>query len=94
MKPKKYKMTCPCCGYICRSDSPKGHFNTCEICFWEDDPIQSEDPNYSGGANDISLKDAQRNFNLFGACNKEFLKFVRPVNELDIRDPEWNYFKD
>jgi hypothetical protein len=30
--------------------------------WWEDDPVQSADPNYRGGANHPSLNEAKENF--------------------------------
>ena len=58
---------CPCCGYKTFDEKPNGTFEICVVCFWEDDNIQNENPNYSGGANKISLKQAQKNFLDFGA---------------------------
>jgi hypothetical protein len=37
-------------------------FDTCDVCGWEDDPIQNDDPNYDGGANHISLNEAKQAF--------------------------------
>jgi hypothetical protein len=34
----------------------------CGVCKWEDDPIQNNDPDYSGGANHISLNEAKQAF--------------------------------
>jgi hypothetical protein len=34
----------------------------CGICKWEDDPVQNNDPDYSGGANHISLNEAKQAF--------------------------------
>jgi hypothetical protein len=46
---------CPICGYYTLdADEP---YNICPICDWEDDPIQTDDPNFWGGANDLSLND-------------------------------------
>jgi hypothetical protein len=55
---KKFK--CPCCGYLTLSEL--NHYEICDICDWEDDPIQSQDPNYMGGANVMSLIEAQAAF--------------------------------
>jgi len=30
------------------------------VCGWEDDPVQSSDPSYAGGANKDSLNEARR----------------------------------
>lgn len=55
---KKYP--CPCC------NSPTieipGDYEICEICNWEDDPIQSEDPEFAGGANQTTLNEARIKF--------------------------------
>ncbi|MGS0646847.1 CPCC family cysteine-rich protein [Komagataeibacter melomenusus] len=48
---------CPCC------KSPEiseyGEYEICRVCNWEDDPVQSADPDYSGGANKLSLNQAR-----------------------------------
>ncbi len=46
-------MPCPCCAS--RVISNLGHYEICEVCRWEDDPIQSNEPDYVGGANKESL---------------------------------------
>ena len=75
---KKYR--CPCCGYFTLEDEP-GHFDICPVCRWEDDGVQSDDPNYGGGANTMSLNEARENFKKFGAKSREALKRVRPPIE-------------
>lgn len=84
---KKY--TCPCCGYKTLTEEPPGTYEICSICFWEDDPIQFNDPFYEGGANGISLMEAQRNYQEFGACEKEMIKNVRKPNIDDEKDINW-----
>ncbi len=55
----KYK--CPCCGnYTLSAES--GSYEVCEICGWEDDPVQLENPDFRGGANTMSLKEAQKEY--------------------------------
>jgi hypothetical protein len=81
--------TCPCCGYKTLSDQPPGTYEICPICFWEDDQIQFNDPDYEGGANKVSLKQAQNNFKEFGACEREMLKHVRKPSEQDQKDRNW-----
>jgi Cysteine-rich CPCC len=70
------KYACPCCGYktIVREDT---FYDLCPVCFWETDPYQLANPTYSGGANSPSLTEAQQNFILFGACEKEDLPKTR-----------------
>ena len=48
---------CPCCG--AKVFSSRGEFEICEICGWEDDPVQEADPDYAGGANKKSLNQAR-----------------------------------
>ncbi|WP_285616306.1 CPCC family cysteine-rich protein, partial [Pseudobacillus badius] len=80
------KYTCPCCGYKTLDEEPTDTYEICEICFWEDDGVQFRDPDYEGGANEVSLRQAQHNFIKFGACDKGSLKFVRHPNNSDIKD--------
>jgi len=56
------KYTCPCCGYKTLDEPPPGTFEICGLCGWEDDAIQFGDPDYEGGANGESLREAQHNF--------------------------------
>jgi len=56
----------------------RGGYDICPVCFWEDDNVQAEDPDYAGGANHVSLNEARRNFGAFGASEKRVLRYVRP----------------
>lgn len=54
------KKMCKCCGkYELDKDSI---FEICPICGWESDPVQEDDPNYSGGANSLSLNDYKKEY--------------------------------
>lgn len=52
------KLKCRCCGdsTIDEYDS----YDICSTCGWEDDDLQFDDPDYAGGANDLSLNDHRR----------------------------------
>ena len=80
---------CPCCGYMTFQDYFPGSYEICPICFWEDDFIQFENPDYEGGANKTSLRIAQKNFYKFGACDLGMTKHVRKPSESDVKDPRW-----
>jgi len=80
---------CPCCGYFTLHDPEPGSFELCPICFWEDDSVQFEDPNYQGGANLPSLNEAQRSFVQCGACEAAAASSVRKPGPNDHRDPHW-----
>ena len=55
---EEFKTLCPCCG---EDFVDEGHeYDVCEICGWEDDPIQFENPDYRGGANKFSLNEAKK----------------------------------
>jgi hypothetical protein len=86
------KFACPCCGYKTLNEQPSGTFVICEICFWEDDNVQFDDPDFSGGANRPSLRQAQANFRSFGACEKRLRAHVRKPTEADERDAAWRAF--
>ncbi len=55
---------CPCCGSRVISD--KGDYEICDICGWEDDPVQSANAAYAGGANKLSLNEAREVFRVKG----------------------------
>jgi hypothetical protein len=72
----KYK--CPCCEYITLDENPKDPtFEICPVCCWENDPLQSDKPDYCGGPNRVSLIQAKKNFKLFGAAKERSIKCVR-----------------
>lgn len=75
------KYTCPCCGYKTLREEPPGTYEICSICFWEDDEIQFQDPDYEGGANEESLRQYQKAF-LSGRVNRE-------LTDNDEKDSNW-----
>jgi hypothetical protein len=50
-------LPCPCCGSAVIRE-PGAH-EICPVCGWEDDPVQSADPSFAGGANVPSLDEAR-----------------------------------
>ncbi|MRC19498.1 hypothetical protein GH866_28460 [Bacillus thuringiensis] len=78
------KYTCPCCGYKTLEEEPPGTFDICSICFWEDDNVQFDDPDYEGGANEDSLRQYQKAF-LMRNVN-------RKLTDNNERDPNWRPF--
>ncbi len=83
------KYACQCCGYMTLDEEPPGTYFICPICFWEDDNVQFDDPDYEGGANLISLRQAQKNFVEFGACERRAMKHVRNPSEQEQKDINW-----
>jgi hypothetical protein len=83
------KYTCPCCGYKTLGEEPPGTFEICDICFWEDDLVQFDDPDYEGGANVVSLRQAQHSFMKFGYSEERIKEFVRSPKADDVKDENW-----
>ena len=80
---------CPCCGYLPFSEPP-GSYDICPICFWEDDGLQLEfATTLSGGANRVTLLEAQRNYQQFGACEEAMRQNVRAPAPDEPRDGSW-----
>ena len=52
-------------------------YEICKVCFWEDDPHQRKDQTNDGGANKVSLVEARKNYQDFGACEAAMLQYVR-----------------
>ena len=83
------KYTCPCCGYMTLEEPPPGTFDICPVCWWEDDAAQFEDPEFAGGANLPSLRQAQANFRQFGASEECFKVLVRRPEADEVKDATW-----
>ncbi|MBI2388602.1 MAG: hypothetical protein HYV09_03205 [Deltaproteobacteria bacterium] len=49
---------CPVCGYLVFG-GPPGTYDICDVCGWEDDPVQIRHPRMRGGANGGSILDYQ-----------------------------------
>lgn len=64
-------MKCPVCG---NETFPRKSFEyeICKECFWEYDPVQVEDPDYSGGANCHSLNEYQKIYEDLKSRNPAF----------------------
>jgi hypothetical protein len=78
------KFPCYCCSFWTLTEPLYGSYEICPVCFWEDDPVQNSDPNFTGGANHVSLTQAQRNYIRFGASEKYFIDKVRPPDLEEI----------
>ena len=80
------RFPCPVCGFLQFSEPP-GSFDICRLCGWEDDNVQLADPRYGGGANELSLAEAQRK------ALRTYPQQVRRVGEYE-RDPAWRPLRD
>lgn len=46
---------CPVCGKYTFDED----YDICDVCGWENDPVQYNDHNYKGGANFMSVNEAK-----------------------------------
>ncbi len=67
-------LACPCCSFL-TLDS-QGEYYICPVCFWEDDG--GDNLNQYSSVNHMTLMEAKRNFNEYGAMSIESKKFTDP----------------
>ena len=84
LKKRKYKYKCPCCGYYTFNSKPTGEYDICPVCYWEDDPFQTENPDLENMANTVSLNQARENHKKFSACQEDCIKYVRLPKEDEL----------
>ncbi|SCM92736.1 Uncharacterized protein BWINRASL_00968 [Bacillus mycoides] len=70
-------------------EEPPGTYEICSICYWEDDEVQFNDHDFEGGANEASLRQAQKNFIAFGASEESFVGSVKKPTGEDMKDANW-----
>lgn len=66
-----------------------GATTNCVRCVWEDDPEQADEPWAWGGANGISLVEAQQAYLRYGAVGVEDVSQVRPARPDEAWAPDW-----
>ena len=52
------KKKCMCCGELTLDDDEL--FGICSNCGWQSDAVQEANPDYKGGANEMSLNEAKK----------------------------------
>ena len=75
--------TCPCCGY----KTIQGEHDGCRICGWQHDLFQVRYPDDIGANGDLTLRQAQENFQRTG--NSEGKPSTRKTATKEDRDPNW-----
>ena len=75
------KNICPCCNEY-EHDTGIGCSDICQICGWEDDYLQRDEPNYKPGANKMSLNEARAIWKsgkqlYVGYPKKEYMRHVQ-----------------
>lgn len=83
------KYRCPCCGFYTYPQRPTNTFQICPVCYWEDDGVQFLEPDYAGGANTVSLHQAQHSFHTIGASEPVWLPAVRPPRADELQGIDW-----
>lgn len=73
---------------VCGMGEIKHDYDICSYCGWEDDDIQNDDPNYMGGANQMSLNQYKR----FWELNKEDILINKEKNRFYAMDKSYEYF--
>ncbi|MBX9787723.1 MAG: hypothetical protein K2Y37_02315 [Pirellulales bacterium] len=79
---------CPVCGYltIC------GEWEGCTVCGWEHSCWQEDDPDSLGPNGDVTLRQAQINFQEYSAADPGFARIADPIEIRTARfqrDPHW-----
>ena len=68
---------CPCCNKMTICDDDEVIVDICPVCFWQYDATGQQFPNKIIGPNKVSLREARKNYQKFGACRLEMLPYVR-----------------
>ncbi|NTW96199.1 MAG: hydrolase [Erysipelotrichaceae bacterium] len=71
------KVKCPCCEYYTLNDDLSRSYKICPVCMWERDSVQNANPDYTNGANEVSLNQARVNFKKYGAAEQRLSGYVR-----------------
>ena len=75
---------------LCGLGDVENIFDICDYCGWEDDSIQNEDPDYIGGANEMSFNQ----YKMFWEENKEdILKNLKTNRFYAIEKSQEYYIK-
>jgi hypothetical protein len=72
--PPDERFPCPCCCHLTLDEPPPGTYLICDVCGWEDDPVQFDDIDYEVGANRVSLRQAREFYRSIGMSSPERLQ--------------------
>ncbi len=78
MKLRRKFFICPICGKT--KFFQNGTYDICKICGWENDKTQNNDPDYAGGANNLSLNEYKKRYELMLIEKPGFIWSEAPVS--------------
>jgi hypothetical protein len=70
---------CPCCDYFTLAEPAS--YETCAICYWEDDGQGLADLDEVSAPNHITLRQGRVNFARFGAADQAAMSLVLSASE-------------
>ena len=89
LKALRKKGYCPCCGYKTFEPGKYNTYNICPICSWEDESLIKTVVEEGGGANNVSLVQAQKNFKDLQSAEKQTQEFTREAQEDEAQHQNW-----
>ena len=89
LKSLRKKGYCPCCGYKTFNAEEYNTYQVCPICFWEDESLTETVIEKGGGANNVSLVQAQKNFKNIRAMEKQTKKLTRDPKKDEVQHQDW-----
>ncbi|WP_205700121.1 CPCC family cysteine-rich protein [Erysipelothrix sp. HDW6C] len=86
----KIMLNCPCCDNYYEVDTGDERYigEICPICFWQYDIVGQEQVDIAIGPNKVSLIEARKNYEKFGASTERLIPLVRKPHEDEL--PENN----
>ena len=82
----KWKPNCVC--PICEKHQFEYSYDICPVCFWENDNVQYNDPDFYGGANNLSLNDYKKRWK---KLNDILPKLMKQYNVSKTNLSYWEY---
>jgi len=82
----KWKPNCIC--PICEKHQFEDSYEICPVCFWENDNVQYNEPDFGGGANNLSLNDYKTRWN---KLNNIMPILMNQYNVLKTNLSHWEY---
>lgn len=72
------RYACRCCGFLTLVEPPGNTYETCPVCRWDDDGLQVQNPDMTGGSNKVSFNEARHNFRHYRVSDPNRQPRARP----------------